>query len=132
MKKFLPISLLAALAVFSILALSACAKSTTGQYDELTKYLSAQGVKEYSAFWCSACKKQRELLGESYKYINNTECSTPDGRDQTEVCKAKAIKGYPTWEFPGSEMVASILSPEELAKKIGFDLATNTPASSKS
>src|SRR3989344_7082850 len=66
-------------------------------YDDFAKCLTEKGVKMYGAYWCGHCKTQKEMLGDSWQYVNYVECSNPDGTPTAE-CTAAGIEGYPTWE----------------------------------
>ena len=68
-----------------------------GKYDEFAKCLADKGAVFYGAFWCSHCQAQKKLFGSSQKLLPYVECSTPDGRGQTQFCADKKIPGYPSW-----------------------------------
>lgn len=71
----------------------------------LAQCLKDKGVVFYGAFWCPHCKKQKELFADAVPALPYVECSTPDGNDQTQICKDKGIHSYPTWKFPdGGEL----------------------------
>ncbi len=93
-----------------------------GQYDEFAQCLAEKEVKMYGAFWCPHCQKQKDLFKESFKYVNYTECSTPDGKAQTTECKEAGIDSYPTWEFSDKKRVAGELSLEKLGEISGCEL----------
>ena len=67
--------------------------------DEFAKCIADSGAKFYGAFWCSHCKDQKDLFGDSAQYLPYVECSTPDGNNQLPVCADEGIKIYPTWRF---------------------------------
>ncbi len=98
------------------LFLLGCAKTN---YDTFAKCLTDQGVTMYGAFWCPHCQNQEKMLGESWKYINYVECSTPDGRSQTEACQQAGITGYPTWEFGDGSRVSGEITVNGLGQKSG-------------
>jgi len=60
--------------------------------DRFANCLSEKGATMYGAEWCGACKSQKRMFGESFKYVNYVEC--PESR---ELCEEKGIRGYPTW-----------------------------------
>ena len=64
----------------------------TADKDIFAKCLTEKGMTFYGAEWCSHCKAQKELFGESLKYIKYVECP-----DNTQLCIDKGIQGYPTW-----------------------------------
>ena len=74
--------------------------STPSPLDAFAQCLTDKGLKYYGAFWCPNCAKQNALFGKSKKFVNYTECSTPDGQGQLQVCKDAKIMNYPTWEIP--------------------------------
>ncbi len=102
-----------------------------GKYDGLAACLADKGVMFYGAFWCPHCKDQKKLFGNSAKLLPYTECSTPDGQGQLQVCKDKNIQGYPTWIFADGTVKNEILTPESLATAVGCPLeegvSTDTP-----
>src|SRR3989344_4346974 len=93
-----------------------------GQYDTLAKCLSDKGVTFYGAFWCPHCQEQKQLFGKSAKLLPYVECSTPDGKAQTPICIDKNIEGYPTWEFADGTRMSAVISPQQLADKVGCSL----------
>ena len=93
--------------------------SGPGQYDAFAQCLTEKGAVFYGAFWCSHCATQKEMFGKSVGLVNYVECSTPDGRGQTQACVAKNIEGYPTWEFADGSRVSGTQSFETLAIRTG-------------
>ena len=86
-----------------------------GKYDEFAQCLTDKGVKMYGAYWCGHCKDQKDAFGDSWKYVDYTECSSASG-GQTLECAEAGITGYPTWEFPGEERASGYLSFEKLSE----------------
>jgi len=99
-------------------------KSATepGKYDELAKCLTEKGVKMYGTYWCSHCKVQKQMFGDSWQYVSYVECSLPGGQGQTEECGEAGIEGYPTWEFEDGERLSGEVVLEQLAEKAGCEL----------
>jgi glutaredoxin len=69
--------------------------------DNLAQCLTKNGAKMYGTDWCSHCQQQKELFGESFKYINYIECEQNKAK-----CDEANIEGYPTWiinnqKYPG-------------------------------
>lgn len=93
-----------------------------GQYDNLAQCLQNKGVKFYGAFWCPHCQNQKAMFGKSAKKLPYIECSTPDGKGQTQVCKDAKIEGYPTWEFTDGTRMSTEIKPEVLAEKTSCPL----------
>jgi len=79
-----------------------------GRYDNFAKCLTQKGVAMYGAEWCSHCKNQKLMFGDSFKYVTYVECTT----DEAE-CTAKGVTGYPTWiidgkAYPGEQSLESL------------------------
>ncbi len=68
-----------------------------GKYDDFAKCLNEQGLRMYGTFICSICKKQRNLFGSSFQYIEEIECHPNGENPQTELCFEKEIAKTPTW-----------------------------------
>lgn len=88
--------------------------------------LKEEGAKFYGAFWCPHCQNQKRIFGkkasDSLPYV---ECSTPDGENQTEVCKEAGIESYPTWEFADGTRKSGEQSIQELSRQTSCPI---TPA----
>jgi len=94
----------------------------SGQYNEFAQCLKDQGAIFYGAFWCPNCQAQKKLFGSSAKLVPYVECSTADGRTQTQTCIKKEISGYPTWEFADGSRLTGETPLETLAEKTGCEL----------
>lgn len=70
--------------------LSSC--PLTADKDAFAKCLTEKGWAMYGAEWCSHCKSQKEMFGDSFQYIKYVECP-----DNIQFCLDKGINGYPTW-----------------------------------
>ncbi|MEM9005686.1 MAG: hypothetical protein AAGE59_19450 [Cyanobacteria bacterium P01_F01_bin.86] len=86
---------------------------------ELADHLSEAGVTMYGAHWCYHCADQKALFGEAVKAIPYVECDPEGENAQPELCQAKALPGYPTWEVNG-ELYPGVYSLTELAKLSDF------------
>jgi len=64
----------------------------TKNKDDFAKCLTDKGWVMYGAVWCSHCKEQKALFGDSFQYIKYVECP-----DNEQLCLAKGVNGYPTW-----------------------------------
>ena len=94
-----------------------------GKYDQFAVCLEEQGSMFYGAFWCQGCQSQKALFGrKSVELVPYTECSTPDGQGQTEVCIEAGIESYPTWEFSDGERETGVVTLETLAEKTSCEL----------
>ena len=96
--------------------------NTPGEYDEFAQCINDSGANYYAAFWCPHCQSQSARFGKSQKYLPRTECSTPDGRGQLQVCSDVGVESYPTWIFADGERVTGDQSLEFLAEKTGCEL----------
>lgn len=85
-------------------------------FDTFAECLSNAGAKFYGAYWCPHCQSQKKLFQNSKK-LPYVECSTPDGKAQTQVCIDAKIIGYPTWEFIDGSRADGEQSLAKLAEK---------------
>lgn len=99
--------------------------SGPGKYDEFAVCLEEKGAIFYGAFWCGHCRNQKAMFGKSANLLPYVECSTPDGRGQTQDCTDKGITGYPTWVFADGERMSGEIPLEKLAEKTGCTLPAN-------
>ena len=92
----------------------------------LAKALTTAGAKFYGAYWCSHCQDQKKLFGGAIEYVPYVECAPNKNNpyQQSATCKAAKIEGYPTWVFVDGSRVESVMTFEELSKKIGYQVAT--------
>lgn len=88
-----------------------------GAYDVFARCLKEKGAVFYGAFWCPHCQNQKMMFGKSAKLLPYVECSTPDGKNQFQVCKDKQIEGYPTWEFADGSRETGEVALERLSEK---------------
>ena len=61
-------------------------------HDDFAKCLSLKGAEMYGTEECHYCKAQKQLFGNSFKYINFIDCDK-----YREICLKAGIEGYPTW-----------------------------------
>lgn len=115
---FSVIIILIAGAVITVISSNSSSKEP-GKYDAFAICLKDKGAVFYGAFWCSHCKNEKELFGSSQKLLPYVECSTPDGQGQTQICKDKDIKGYPTWIFADGSILNGEVPLATLAEKTG-------------
>ncbi len=88
-----------------------------GKYDTFATCLKDKGATFYGAFWCPHCQAQKKEFGSSAKLLSYIECSTLDGKNQTQICKDKKIEGYPTWEFLDGSRLSGKIAMSKLAEK---------------
>ncbi len=92
------------------------------KYDEFAQCIEKSGTVFYGAFWCSHCQAQKADFGRASKYLPYVECSTSDGKSQTQICIDKGVKNYPTWIFADGTIQTGEVSLEELARKTACTL----------
>jgi len=85
----------------------------TGKYDQLATCLKDKGAVFYGAFWCPHCNDQKKEFGSAVKLLPYTECSKPNGEEQTQVCADKNILSYPTWIFSNEIVLESKDAPHK-------------------
>ena len=89
----------------------------------LAKALTAAGARMYGSEFCSACKYQKQLFAEAWKFVTYANCDvSATSGVQNAACKAAGIKLYPTWEFKDGSRLEGVQQFEVLAQKIGFTL----------
>ena len=93
-----------------------------GKYDVLAQCLKDKGAVFYGAFWCAHCQATKKLFGSSQKLLPYVECSTANGRGQTQECADKKIAGYPTWEFADGSRLTGEIPLAQLAEKTSCEL----------
>lgn len=93
-----------------------------GKYDTFAQCLGEKGAKFYGAFWCPYCGEQKKIFGSSAKLLPYVECSTPNGRGQTQVCIDKKIVSYPVWEFADGTQFKGKMSLDDLAERTSCEL----------
>lgn len=80
----------------------------------LAKHLRKIGAKLYTAYWCPHCHYQKQRFGmEAVKQLEVVECDQRGVNPQTQLCRDKKVRAYPTWEingklYPGNHSLESI------------------------
>ncbi|MEO0843227.1 MAG: vitamin K epoxide reductase family protein [Cyanobacteria bacterium J06643_5] len=92
----------------------------------LARHLKAISAKQYIAWWCPHCHKQKLLFGkEAYREVPHTDCADADNpNNQKLVCKKAGIQSYPTWRIRDKTYMGA-QSLEDLAKASGYKGSTN-------
>ncbi len=96
--------------------------SKPGKYDTFAQCLKDKGVIFYGAFWCPHCQATKRMFGSSQRLLPYTECSTPNGQDQLQVCKDAGVQSYPTWVFPDGTRLNGERTMAELSSASGCQL----------
>jgi glutaredoxin len=86
----------------------------------LAEHLSASGAKLYTAYWCPHCHEQKELFGrQATEKLDVIECASDGRNSQKQLCEAKKIEGYPTWEING-QLDSGVKPLAKLAELSGY------------
>lgn len=94
----------------------------------LAEHLRATGAVIYTAYWCPACRVQKELFGkEAARKLPVVECAADGYRAEPERCETREITSYPTWEIDGVLLTPGIYNPDDLADSSGYEGARNFP-----
>lgn len=110
-------------ALVSLFIFTGCADAIGDRYVGFAECLTSKEVKMYGAYWCPHCASQKKLFGkQGFEKINYIECDARGEGGNPELCLAKNIKGYPTWDFADGSRVEGEMKLAELAKKTGCEL----------
>lgn len=124
--KILALFVIGVVVVIGAVVYVASPSNAPGQYDDFAKCLTENGAKFYGAFWCSHCNNQKALFGNSVKYVNYIECSTPNRQGQFQVCIDAGIESYPTWKFADGTAITGEVTLQQLAEKTSCALNTTS------
>tara|TARA_B100000214_G_C23806252_1_gene552798 strand:- start:297 stop:839 length:543 start_codon:yes stop_codon:yes gene_type:complete len=90
---------------------------------KLAEHLTKEGAVMYNAYWCPHCHDQKEMFGkEASKKLKLVECAKDGFNNQRELCEAKGITGFPSWEINGS-IDSGVKSLKELAELSNYKKA---------
>ena len=65
--------------------------------DLRTICLTQKGVTMYSSYKCGDCARVKNMLGDSFQYLNYVECHPQGENSQFAICQEKGIEHTPTW-----------------------------------
>ena len=87
--------------------------SSLGGYDLFAQCLTEKGVKMYGTEWCSHCKNQKKMFGDSFQHVDYIDCDL-----NKDECQEAGIGGYPTWiiggeKYPGEQSFERLASLTE-------------------
>ncbi len=92
---------------------------------KLAEHLTKEGAVMYNAYWCPHCHDQKEMFGkEAAEKLNLVECAKDGFNNKRELCEAKGITGFPSWEINGS-IDSGVKSLEELADLTNYNGSNN-------
>jgi hypothetical protein len=109
-------------AAYGISAYAGFASGQPGPYDEFAQCITDSGAELYGAYWCGNCQRQKLNFGDSFEYLDYTECDAkdPEGKGQPLVCDEKGIVKYPTWIIDGAKYTG-LKSMQELSELTGCE-----------
>lgn len=85
----------------------------------LAQHLAATGSAMYGAYWCPHCSDQKAMFGEAIDQVPYVECADGGDNAQPDLCSAKGIQAYPTWEING-QLHPGVKSLDALAELSGY------------
>lgn len=100
-----------AIIIFGVWTLN---KSEPSPEQELVKCIGENSVL-YVQTGCFACKKQEDLFGENYEFIQTVNCAT-----DIDECILKGVGSTPTWIING-EKIVGVQTIEELKTLTGCE-----------
>ena len=82
--------------------------SGPGEWDDFANCLTESGAVMYGTEWCSHCKAQKEMFGNSFENINYVDCD-----EDRKACSDAEITGFPTWNvngknYPGEQSISKL------------------------
>lgn len=107
-------------AIATILLRSSNMPADLNKYDTFAQCLASKDLTMYGAVWCSHCKAQKALFGDSFKYVPYVECT-----EKPDECVAKGIEGYPTWVDKKGQKYEGEQSLEKLSEISACQLVNN-------
>jgi uncharacterized membrane protein len=111
------------------LAIAASREGARGtDYQEaLARHLAATGARMYGAYWCPACRHQKELFGSAAERLPYVECDPRGAGAQPGECARLGVNSYPTWTIKGGRR-EGVLSLDELARASDFTPPAPAPS----
>jgi hypothetical protein len=82
--------------------------------DSFAQCLAQKGATMYGAYWCSVCKEEKQLFGDSFRFVPYVECTA-----EPKKCLDAGINGYPTWIFPDGRKLEGFQGIEGLSRESG-------------
>lgn len=84
--------------------------------DAFANCLTENDAVFYGTEWCGFCTQQKNIFGDSMKYINYIDCDR-----NRNICSAQGITGFPTWKIKG-QSYPGVQSLDVLASRTGCEL----------
>lgn len=70
------------------------------QYDDFAKCLSVKNAIMYGSDACPACNKQKELFGDSFRYVTYINCM-----NNQQACSNDNIASIPAWKINNNKYI---------------------------
>ena len=100
-----------------LLLISGCVPASgPGEHDDFAKYLTSEGITMAGTEWCSHCKDQKALFGNSFQYVDFRDCD-----NERSWCLDHVVQGYPTWVFPDGQLYPGTRTIEQLKDLSGYN-----------
>ena len=120
MKKYIPVLILVVavgVLVYRVVSTAGPGGTPVSALDTFGKCLASKGATMYGAYWCPHCQNEKKTLGEAMTHVTYVECT-----QETDLCAAKKIEGYPTWILGDGTRLEGEQGIEGLAKATGCPL----------
>jgi hypothetical protein len=91
--------------------------TSPGEQAEFAKCLSAKGFVLAGTNWCSHCKEQKALFGNSFQFIDFKNCDV-----SAEWCRSAGVRAYPTWITPDGAKLTGVKSLSALSQLSGCSM----------
>lgn len=101
---------------------------TTSYEQQLATHLRQTNAKFYGAYWCPYCADQKAMFGKAAVELPYVECDPQGENPQPDLCDAKQIAVYPTWEIKG-ELYPGLRSLLQLAALSDYKVEAETDSS---
>src|SRR5688572_15412432 len=131
--KWLMLTAVPAVIVIAALHTQASERTARGPEDPfrrgLAERLADSGAVFYGASWCPHCQEQKAMFGASEDRLPYVECSPGGPRGGVaSACVSAGVQTYPTWVFADGSRVSAVISLQDLATRVGYQHASESPA----
>ncbi len=91
--------------------------SSSASLDSFAKCLAGKGFTMYGLYSCPHCQAEKQLFGDSFKYVDYIECS-----ENAQKCTADGVDAVPTWIEPSGARLVGTQTLETLSTASGCAL----------
>jgi glutaredoxin len=91
-------NIISILIITTFLVVIGCSNGPSGpeELDSFAQCLTEKDVKMFGTEWCSHCKSQKALFGNSFQEVDYIDCDK-----NQQACANAGVTGYPTWQIEG-------------------------------